>query len=116
MVLVFSKRHVIAIEIDAKKVGFAVNNAKVYGVEDYIDFVIGDFFQLAPRLKVNFLLSWETNLHINKSYFLYLFVCVFSWYLSFKVHLRIHTAYLMYDDNIIAYFSFIVLINKTMAS
>jgi len=32
-------------------VEFAANNAKIYGVEDYIDFVIGDFFQLAPHLK-----------------------------------------------------------------
>ncbi|ONK69685.1 uncharacterized protein A4U43_C05F25670 [Asparagus officinalis] len=46
-----SRCHVIAIEIDAKRVELAVNNANIYGVEDYIDFVIGDFFQLAPRLK-----------------------------------------------------------------
>lgn len=30
----------------------AVNNSKIYKVEDYIDFIIGDFFQLAPFLKV----------------------------------------------------------------
>ncbi|XP_050381881.1 uncharacterized protein LOC126798853 isoform X4 [Argentina anserina] len=29
----------------------AINNARIYGVEDYIDFIVGDFFQLAPSLK-----------------------------------------------------------------
>ncbi|XP_018492285.1 uncharacterized protein LOC108862598 isoform X2 [Raphanus sativus] len=29
----------------------AMNNAKVYGVANYVDFVVGDFFQLAPSLK-----------------------------------------------------------------
>ncbi|XAR49436.1 Noranthrone synthase [Bertholletia excelsa] len=43
--------HVIAIDIDPQKVELAVNNAKIYGMEDYIDFVIGDFFQLASSLK-----------------------------------------------------------------
>ncbi|XP_077238196.1 uncharacterized protein LOC143879610 isoform X2 [Tasmannia lanceolata] len=45
--------HVVAIDIDPKKIGFASNNAKIYGVEDYIDFIIGDFFQLAPFLKAD---------------------------------------------------------------
>lgn len=44
--------HVVAIEIDPLKVDMAINNAKIYGVEDYIDFIVGDFFQLAPSLKV----------------------------------------------------------------
>ncbi|KAJ6826042.1 trimethylguanosine synthase-like isoform X1 [Iris pallida] len=44
---------VIAIEIDPRKVELAVNNAKVYGVEDRIDFVIGDFFQLASFLRAD---------------------------------------------------------------
>ncbi|XP_028776893.1 trimethylguanosine synthase-like [Neltuma alba] len=43
--------HVIAIDIDPAKVALAMNNAKVYGVEEYIDFVVGDFFTLAPPLK-----------------------------------------------------------------
>ncbi|XP_042498834.1 trimethylguanosine synthase-like isoform X2 [Macadamia integrifolia] len=43
--------HVVAIDIDPRKVQLAYNNAKVYGVEDYIDFVIGDFFKLATSLK-----------------------------------------------------------------
>lgn len=44
--------HVVAIDIDPRKIGFAINNAKIYGVEDNIDFIVGDFFQLAPFLKV----------------------------------------------------------------
>ncbi|KAK4267671.1 hypothetical protein QN277_024423 [Acacia crassicarpa] len=43
--------HVIAIDIDPAKVAMAMNNAKVYGVEEYIDFRVGDFFKLAPSLK-----------------------------------------------------------------
>ncbi|KAM5578484.1 hypothetical protein ABKV19_008675 [Rosa sericea] len=43
--------HVVAIEIDPLKVNMAINNARIYGVEDYIDFIVGDFFQLAPSLK-----------------------------------------------------------------
>ncbi|XP_010268471.1 PREDICTED: trimethylguanosine synthase [Nelumbo nucifera] len=43
--------HVVSIDIDPKKVGLAYNNAKIYGVEDYVDFVIGDFFQLSSSLK-----------------------------------------------------------------
>ncbi|XP_020694875.1 trimethylguanosine synthase-like [Dendrobium catenatum] len=42
---------VIAVEIDPRKVDYAVNNARVYGVKDRIEFVVGDFFSLAPFLK-----------------------------------------------------------------
>ncbi|KAK6156867.1 hypothetical protein DH2020_011115 [Rehmannia glutinosa] len=44
-------RHVIAVEIDTHKVALALHNAKIYGVQDHIDFIVGDFFQLAPFLK-----------------------------------------------------------------
>lgn len=43
----------IAIDIDPLKVKMAVNNATVYGVVDRVDYVVGDFINLA--LKVNFL-------------------------------------------------------------
>lgn len=43
--------HVIAIDIDPKRIALAMNNAKIYGVEDRIDFIVGDFFQLVPSLK-----------------------------------------------------------------
>lgn len=44
--------HVVAIEIDPKKVALAFHNAKIYGVQHRIDFIVGDFFKLAPFLKV----------------------------------------------------------------
>lgn len=34
------------------KVQMAMNNANVYGVANHVDFVVGDFFSLAPSLKV----------------------------------------------------------------
>ncbi|XXG58540.1 hypothetical protein AAC387_Pa04g0830 [Persea americana] len=43
--------HVVAIDVDPQKALMAFNNAKIYGVKDYIDFIVGDFFQLAPHLK-----------------------------------------------------------------
>ncbi|CAF2159529.1 unnamed protein product [Brassica napus] len=42
---------VIAIDIDPMKVQMAMNNANVYGVANHVDFVVGDFFSLAPSLK-----------------------------------------------------------------
>ncbi|KAL6517657.1 hypothetical protein OROMI_033358 [Orobanche minor] len=42
---------VVAVDIDPNKVALAFHNAKIYGVQDHIDFIVGDFFQLAPLLK-----------------------------------------------------------------
>ncbi|KAG2604711.1 hypothetical protein PVAP13_4NG139965 [Panicum virgatum] len=44
---------VVAVEIDPRKVELAAHNARVYGVEDRIQFVVGDFFRLAPFLKAD---------------------------------------------------------------
>ncbi len=44
---------VIAIDIDPVKIACAVNNAKIYGVEDRIEFILGDYFQIMPHLKVS---------------------------------------------------------------
>jgi 16S rRNA G966 N2-methylase RsmD len=41
---------VIAIDIDPKKIEAAKHNAKIYGVEDRIDFIVGDFFQVMPNI------------------------------------------------------------------
>ncbi|KAL0438733.1 UNVERIFIED_CONTAM: Trimethylguanosine synthase [Sesamum latifolium] len=46
-------KHVIAIDIDPKKIDYARHNAAIYGVEDNIDFVKGDSFSLAPTLKAD---------------------------------------------------------------
>ncbi|KAG5375886.1 hypothetical protein IGI04_040482 [Brassica rapa subsp. trilocularis] len=43
--------YVIAIDLDPKKLDLAKHNAAVYGVADKIDFVKGDFFDLAHNLK-----------------------------------------------------------------
>ncbi len=44
---------VIAIDIDPVKIELAKHNASVYGVADRIEFIIGDFFQVAPSLKAD---------------------------------------------------------------
>ncbi|KAK7291114.1 hypothetical protein RIF29_06011 [Crotalaria pallida] len=46
-------RHVIAIDIDPVKIDYARHNAAIYGVDDQIDFIMGDFFLLAPKLKAD---------------------------------------------------------------
>ncbi|CAA0274979.1 unnamed protein product [Arabidopsis thaliana] len=43
--------YVIAIDSDPKKLDLAKHNAAIYGVADKIDFVKGDFFDLAHNLK-----------------------------------------------------------------
>lgn len=40
----------IAIDIDPNKIENARHNARIYGVEDRIEFIIGDFMKLAPSL------------------------------------------------------------------
>lgn len=42
---------VLAIDIDPMRLNLAQHNATVYGVVDQIDFVQGDFLQLAPYLQ-----------------------------------------------------------------
>ena len=51
-----SCRKVLAIDIDPEKIRMARHNAAIYGVLDRIEFVVGDFMQLAPSLKVLLLL------------------------------------------------------------
>lgn len=51
--LFFALLSVIAIDIDPAKVELARHNAAVYGVEDHIEFLIGDFLLLAPSLKAD---------------------------------------------------------------
>lgn len=40
----------LAIDINAERLNLAQHNARVYNVADKIEFVQGDFLQLAPRL------------------------------------------------------------------
>ncbi|KAJ8372992.1 hypothetical protein AAFF_G00272290 [Aldrovandia affinis] len=46
-------KRVIAIDIDPVRLALAQNNAEVYGVSEQIDFLQGDFLQLAPRLQAD---------------------------------------------------------------
>jgi len=43
---------VIAIDIDPVKIACAIHNANIYGVADRIEFIVGDYFQIMPHLKV----------------------------------------------------------------
>lgn len=47
----------IAVDLDPKKLDLAQHNAAIYGVADKIDFVKGDFFDLAHNLKVFFFIN-----------------------------------------------------------
>uniref|UniRef100_A0A182SHY9 Trimethylguanosine synthase n=1 Tax=Anopheles maculatus TaxID=74869 RepID=A0A182SHY9_9DIPT len=49
----FSCQKVIAIDIDPRKIEMAKHNATVYGVADRIEFIVGDFLQLADRLRAD---------------------------------------------------------------
>ncbi|CAG8537191.1 2850_t:CDS:2 [Funneliformis caledonium] len=46
-------KKVIAIDIDEKKLHYAKNNASIYGVEDNIEFILGDVYDLIPKLKAD---------------------------------------------------------------
>lgn len=46
----FTCERVLAIDIDPAKIKLAQHNARVYGVEDRIEFIVGNFFDLAPTL------------------------------------------------------------------
>ncbi|KAB0796146.1 hypothetical protein PPYR_10207 [Photinus pyralis] len=61
---------VIAIDIDVNKINFAKHNAEIYKVADRIEFIVGDFFQLAKSLKgdVVFLSPpWGGPEYLNRS-------------------------------------------------
>ncbi|XP_055628978.1 uncharacterized protein LOC129770277 [Toxorhynchites rutilus septentrionalis] len=49
----FTCAKVIAIDIDPKKIEMAKHNATVYGVADRIEFITGNFLQLADRLRAD---------------------------------------------------------------
>ncbi|XP_059837122.1 trimethylguanosine synthase isoform X2 [Hypanus sabinus] len=46
-------KRVIAVDIDPVKIDFAQNNARVYGVAEQIEFILGDFMLLASDLKAD---------------------------------------------------------------
>lgn len=46
-------KHVIAIEIDPLKVRMAQHNARIYGVSDKIEWIIGDATQVLPHVRAD---------------------------------------------------------------
>jgi len=51
--LAMTCNHVIAIDIDPVKIELAKHNAAVYGVQDRIEFIVGDFLTLSAGLKAD---------------------------------------------------------------
>lgn len=49
----FTCERVIAVDIDPVKIELARHNAEVYGVADRIEFIQGDYMQLAPTMKAD---------------------------------------------------------------
>lgn len=43
----------IAVDIDPNKIKMARHNAKIYGVADKIEFIVGDIFLIYPTLKAD---------------------------------------------------------------
>ena len=46
---------VIAFDLNPTRIEMARENARIYGVEDRIQFIVGDFMQHAPFIKVSLL-------------------------------------------------------------
>lgn len=46
-------KKVYMIELDKNRIEMAKNNAQVYGVEDKIEFIQGDYFEEAPKVKAD---------------------------------------------------------------
>lgn len=56
----------IGIDIDPVKIACARHNAEIYGVADRIEFILGDYFDIMPHLKVHYLTctcSTHNNTH-----------------------------------------------------
>jgi len=65
--------HVISIDIDPIKIAAARHNAAIYGVQDRIEFICGDFFSLIPRLKADLLFlspPWGGPSYLNAPEFM----------------------------------------------
>eukprot|EP00090_Calanus_glacialis_P029549 TRINITY_DN47417_c0_g1_i1.p1 TRINITY_DN47417_c0_g1~~TRINITY_DN47417_c0_g1_i1.p1 ORF type:complete len:339 (-),score=112.93 TRINITY_DN47417_c0_g1_i1:9-1025(-) len=63
---------VIAVDIDSQKIAMARHNAKVYGVEDKIEFIVGDFFKTVPHLKADVVFlspPWGGPEYVNQDVF-----------------------------------------------
>lgn len=64
--------HVVAIEIDPTRLEILRHNARIYGVEDRIEYICGDFLQLLPGLKADVVFlapPWGGVEYSNVEYF-----------------------------------------------
>ena len=62
----------IAIDIDASRLELAAHNAAIYGVADKIEFILGDYLQLVPKLKADIVFlspPWGGPKYISQSKF-----------------------------------------------
>lgn len=50
IVLAQSGKHVIAIEVDSKRLELAKENARIFNVEDHVTFILGDVLEEIPKL------------------------------------------------------------------
>jgi trimethylguanosine synthase len=65
-------KRVIAIDIDPLKIEMARNNAAVYGVEDRIKFIVGDFYKLCSSLQAEVIFMsppWGGPEYLNQKIF-----------------------------------------------
>lgn len=46
-------KRVISIDIDEKKIEMAKHNARIYGVDDRIEFIVGDYFKIGKSIKAD---------------------------------------------------------------
>jgi len=68
----FTCERVIAIDIDPEKIALARNNARVYGVEDRIEFICGDYFEVMPHLRADVVFlspPWGGPEYLNEEVF-----------------------------------------------
>lgn len=67
----FFQKLVIAIDIDPKKIEMAKHNAAIYGVEDRIEFIVGDYIKLVDTLQADTVFlspPWGGPEYINVTY------------------------------------------------
>ena len=57
----------IAIDIDPVKIACAIRNAEIYGVADRIEFIVGDYFDVMPHLKVPPLSLSLLHVHVRST-------------------------------------------------
>ena len=70
--LAFTCERVIAIDIDASKIELAKHNAGIYGVADRIEFIVGDYQELASNLKADVVFlspPWGGPSYVNAEIF-----------------------------------------------